>query len=144
MSLKPGRAEPYPQPPAEEGRLSFMRIQMDPPAAAATREDADRPGEVRRSFVTGPLSVEIGPSDRLLPGLPPGAAGLPGRQIPPRAERADGLAAGRHPDPTVDVPIGPTLPGTHGDAPVGVLQAAKADPRTQRGAEPEEREWVTC
>lgn len=144
MSLKPGRAKLDPQPPAEEGQLSLPRIQMDAPAGAATREDVDLPEEVRRSLVPGHPSAVIGPSGGLVPGLPPGTAGLPGRQVPPRAQRADGLAAGRHPDPTVDMPVGPTLPGTRRDAPVRVLQTAKPDPRTQRGAEPEEREWPRC
>lgn len=42
-------------------------------------------------------------------GLPWGAAGLPGRQIPQRGEWSVGVAAGRDPDPTVDVLLHPTL-----------------------------------
>lgn len=38
-----------------------------------------------------------------LAALPGGAAGLPGRQVPTRAERPDGLAARRDPDPAADL-----------------------------------------
>lgn len=138
MSPKPPRAQPDPRPLAGEGR--GLGIHVDGPAAAAT---GGLP-EVRSSFTTGLLALVGGPSGLLLPGLPPGTAGLPGRQIPPRGQPAVGLAAGRHPDPTVDVPTGPVPPGSRRDAPVRVLQTAGADPRTPRGAGPEEREWPTC
>lgn len=55
------------------------------------------------------------PADHLSEGLPWGAVGLPGCQIPPRAERSDGLAARRDPDPTVDVLLHPTLLRTCGE-----------------------------
>lgn len=41
MSLKPGTANPYPESPADEGQLSFMRIQMETAAGAATSKDVD-------------------------------------------------------------------------------------------------------
>lgn len=49
------------------------------------------------------------PADRLSWGLPWGAAGLPGCQIPQRGERSVGVAARWDPDPAVDVLLHPTL-----------------------------------
>lgn len=49
------------------------------------------------------------PADRLSWGLPWGAAGLPGRQIPQRGERSVGVAARWDPDPAVDVLLHSTL-----------------------------------
>lgn len=48
MSLKPGTANPYPESSAGEEQLSFMKIQMDPPAVAATLKEAELPGKVGR------------------------------------------------------------------------------------------------
>lgn len=44
MSLEPGTANPYPESSADEEQLSFMKIQMDPPAA--TLKEVDLPGKV--------------------------------------------------------------------------------------------------
>lgn len=48
MSLKPGTANPYPESSADEEQLSFVKIQMDPPAVAATLKEVDLPGKVGR------------------------------------------------------------------------------------------------
>lgn len=115
MSLKPGTANPYPESSADEEQVSFMKIQLDPPVVAAALKEVDLPGKVGRGPPTsvppvlGDSSIEL-----LFLGLPPGTTGLPGRQIPPRAGRPGGLAAGRHPDPSVDAP---TLPGTSRETP---------------------------
>ncbi|XP_056883055.1 coronin-2B-like [Takifugu flavidus] len=44
MSLKPGTANPYPESSADE-EVNFMKIQMDPPAVAATLKEVDLPGK---------------------------------------------------------------------------------------------------